>query len=113
MVFVTLTTPPLPSTLLLITIFVSCGAMVVCRVLLLLPLLLTSVRGPSDGCTLNTTVVAAETTPTLAHIEYSTSIVETGKSSWMCVQTFLGVMWNLKSIACWQSCSRDKVPGSP
>jgi len=59
--------------------------MLVCRVLVLLPLLLTSVRGPSDGCTLNTTVVAAETTPTLAHIEYSTSIVETGENSSGCV----------------------------
>ena len=55
--------------------------MLLCRVLLLLPLLLTSARGPSDGCTLNTTVVAAETTPTLAHVEYSTSIVETGENS--------------------------------
>ena len=59
--------------------------MLLCRVLLLLPLLLTSAQGPSDGCTLNTTVVAAETTPTLAHIEYSTSIVETGENSSRCV----------------------------
>lgn len=51
--------------------------MLVYRVLLLLPVLLASAQGPSDGCTLNTTVVATDTSTAITHVGYSTSIVET------------------------------------
>lgn len=48
-------------------------------ILLLFPVLLASSQGPSDGCSLNTTVVAGDFAGGEKGFQYTTSIVDAGK----------------------------------
>lgn len=71
--------------------------MLVYRVLLLLPVLLASAQGPSDGCTLNTTVVATDTSTAITHVGYSTSIVETGEHA-VCINACFDMFSSVFSV---------------